>query len=223
MELADVGLIAWSFTGLEMARFGVPTVVAFDLHTPYPIGDVVLWKESREGYFECLDQALEAAPSLDQIRYAYRWSHLRFLGCAFDLGDVIPTSEFGTLPPYKTPDAGAEIESVLVGGRSALDINRDRLLSLQGPSAAADEHEALLRQLRRSIWYFCLGEQRADDYRLFYSSAGAPPVLDSYDAVLIYDGHTIEFRSGDRRVRRRSRLVQRLAALAAQNQSSGIQ
>jgi hypothetical protein len=49
MELADVGLSAWSFTALEMVRLGVPTVVAFDLHTPYPIGDVVLWANSPEG------------------------------------------------------------------------------------------------------------------------------------------------------------------------------
>ena len=133
MELADVGLSAWSFTGLEMARFGVPTVVAFDLHTPFPIGDVVLWKESRDGYFECLDQALRTAPSLDQIRFAYRWSHLRFLGCAFDLGDVIPDSNFVGLPTYRTPAEGAKIESVLVDGRSALDINREALLNLQGP------------------------------------------------------------------------------------------
>jgi hypothetical protein len=223
MELADVGLSAWSITGLEMARFGVPTVVAFDLHTPFPIGDVVLWKESREGYFEFVEQALQAAPSLDQIRFAYRWSHLRFLGCAVDLGDVIPTSEFGTLPPYKTPAAGAAIENVLVGGRTALDINREALNDLQLPDVGARERDALMHQLRRCIWYFCHGEQRSEDYRLYYARSEMSSVPDGYDALLIDDGDTIEFQAAGRQVRRRSRLVQRLARLTAQNLGAGVQ
>ena len=200
----------------------MPSVVAFDLHTPLPIGDVVLWKESREGYFDCLDHALRAAPSLDQIRYAYRWSHLRSLGCALDIGDLIPTSEFGVLPLYKTPAAGTAIERVLVDGHSALDINREALIRSQGPDADANEREGLMHQLRRCIWYFCFGEQLSKDYQLHYSREGAPPAANGYDAVLIDDGDIIEFRAAGRIVRRRSRLVRRLATLAAQNLGSGM-
>src|SRR5262249_48888080 len=77
MELADIGLSSWSSTALELARFGTPVVIAFDRHTPFPIGDVVTWDETRDGYFRCIREALRREPSLDLVRYAYRWSHIR--------------------------------------------------------------------------------------------------------------------------------------------------
>ena len=223
MELADVGLSAWSTTGLEMARLGVPTVVAFDLHTPFPIGDVVRWKETREGYFECIDQALQAGPSLDPILFAYRWSHVRFLGCSFNLDDLVPNSESGVLPRYKSPRAAADIESVLIGGRSALDLNRDALLANQNGQAKAVEHEALMHQLRRSIWYLCFGEDRDEDYRLYYFAS--PPTLmpSGCDAAIIDDGEAVELRTTGRSVTRRSQMVRRLAKLAAVNQTELVQ
>ena len=217
MELADVGLSAWSFTALEMARLGVPTVVAFDLHTPYPIGDVVHWADNPEGYFACLERALRLETSIDPIRFAYRWTHLRLLGCSVDVSDVVPTSDASTLPPYRTPKAAAMIEEIVVGGRTALDLNRERLLSARSADPVGDELEALKRQLRRCVWFLCTGEDRTDDFRLFYGgpSAGRDPA--GYDAILIDDGQMLEWRTGGHSVRRRSRMVQRLAALAAQN------
>jgi hypothetical protein len=223
MEMADVGLSAWSITGLEMARLGVPTVVAFDLHTPFPIGDVVRWKETCQGYFECLDQALQAGPSLDQIRFAYRWSYLRFLGCSFNLDDLVPDPEFGALPPYRTPRAAAHIESVLIDGRSALDVNRDALLVNQGPEADAVELDALMHQLRRSIWYLCFGDDRVGDYRLFYSRSPLDSMPEGYDAAIIDDGQGIELRAASRNVRRRSHMVRRLGKLAAANHAERVQ
>lgn len=217
MELADVGLTAWSFTSLEMARLGVPTVVAFDQHTPFPKGDVVLWADNPEGYFACLEQALLRGPSIEPIQYGFRWSHLRFLGCSVDLGDVVPNSDAGALPPYRTPKAAADIEEIVVGGRTALEINRERLLAARGANAEADEREALKRQLRRCIWLLCTGEDRTDDFRLFYASEPVGGVPRGYDAVLASDGAMIEFRTKDHIVRRRSRMAQRLSVLAAQN------
>jgi hypothetical protein len=217
MELADVGLSAWSFTALEMTRLGVPTVVAFDLHTPYPIGDVVLWADSPEGYFACLDQALQREPSIDPIRFAYRWTNLRLLGCSVDLGDVVPNSDAGVLPPYRTPKAAAAIEEIVVGGRTALEINRERLFAVRSGDAAAMELDALKRQLRRCIRFLCTGEDSTDDFRLFYAHQPTSGIPDGYDAVLVDGGETIEWRMSDRSVHRRSRMTKRLAMLAAQN------
>ena len=102
MELADVGLSGWSSTALEMVRFGVPVAIAFNTHTPYPIGDVMRWAETPEGYFRLLDELLQtsASVSLDRIRFAFRWTWLRVLGCSLDLGDVVPTPDCGVLPPF---------------------------------------------------------------------------------------------------------------------------
>jgi hypothetical protein len=219
MELADVGLTAWSFTSLEMARLGVPTVVAFDQHTPFPKEDVVLWADTPVGYFACLDQALKRGPSIDPVQYGFRWSHLRFLGCSVDVGDVVPNSDAGALPPYRTPKAAADIEEIVVGGRTALEINRERLIAKAGAGAVAEEREALERQLRRYTWFLCTGDDPVDDFRLYYASEPVDGVPRGYDAVLVDDGDMIEFRIKDRSVRRRSRMAQRLSALAAQNVS----
>ncbi|HZR76031.1 hypothetical protein [Bradyrhizobium sp.] len=223
MELADVGLSAWSFTALEMARLGVPTVVAFDLHTPYPIGDVVLWAESAEGYFACLEQALQRGPSIDPIRFAYRWTHLRILGCSIDVGDVVPNSDASELPPYRTPKAAAAIEEVVVGGRSALDLNRDKLLAIQGGEAKALEREELNRQIRRCVRFLCTGEDRSDDFRLFYASKPGISVPEGYDAVVVDDGALIEWRMGGHSARRRSRMAKHLSMFGAQNIGISVQ
>lgn len=217
MELADVGLSSWSSTALEMARLGVPVVIAFDRHTPFPIGDVVTWSAEPAGYFRCIDDALRRGPSLEPIKYAYRWTNVRILGCAVDLSDVNSESDFGGLPPYKTPAAAGAIEEILVNGRDALEIARDAMTRAQDGSAARHEREALLRQLRRCIWFLCTGEDRMTDYRLFFGEESPPDLPDGFDAALVASGGAVAFRTRDRVVRRRSRMVQRLAPLAAQN------
>jgi hypothetical protein len=216
MELADVGLSAWSSTALEMARFGVPAVLAFDRHTPMPIGDVVRWTDTPDRYFQLLGEVLQAPPSLDLIRFAYRWTHLFILGCAFDVGDVVPDPACATLPPFKSPAVGASIEDVLVHGKAADEINRERLLAAQGPDADELEREALLAQLRRVIWFMCTGRDCSSDYRLCYRDKPARHLPPDCDVVLSRDRDYVELRTRDTTVRRRSRLVQRLGLLAAQ-------
>ena len=201
----------------------MPTVVAFDLHTPYPIGDVVLWADSPEGYFACLEQALQRVPCINRIRFAYRWTNLRLLGCSVDIGDVVPNSDAQVLPPYRTPKAAAAIEEIVIGGRTALNINRERLFAVRSGDTAAVEFEALKRQLRRCIRLLCTGEDCTDDFRLFYARRPTSGIPDGYDAVFIDGGETIEWRMSDRSVRRRSHMAKRLAMLAGQNVDGPVQ
>jgi hypothetical protein len=215
MELADVGLSSWSSTALEMTRFGVPAAIAFDKHTPFPIGDVMRWAETPESYFRLLEELLRTPASLERIRFAFRWTWLRTLGCSFDLGDVIPDPNCGTLPPFTPPAAGPDIEDVLIRGGTAVDINYRRLVAAQHAQSAQSEQEALLRQLRRAVWLMCTGEDRASDYRLCYRESPMSSVPEGYDAVLASDGAFVEWCTPERLIRRRSRMVQRLARLAA--------
>jgi hypothetical protein len=215
MELADVGLSAWSSTALEMARFGTPSIIAFDQHTPLPLGDVVQFAETPEGYFALIDDMLQQPPSLDTISLAYRWTYLHFLGCSVDLGDVIPDPNCFVLPPFKSPANGGFVESVLVDGKLALEINRDRLIAVQTEQPASVERDALLLQLRRMIWFMCTGLDRTGDYRLYCCKTSEPQVPEGYDALLWLDGDFVEFVTNDLRVRRRSRMMQRLGLLAA--------
>jgi hypothetical protein len=214
MELADVGLSGWSSTALEMARLGVPTVLAFDTHTPTPIGDVVQWARDPDKYFEVINQQLQRLPSLDQIRFGFRWTYLRTLGSSFDLGDVIPKTNSG-VPEFRPPAAGNDIESVLIGGRTAIEVNHDRIVSAQGETAESAERHALLRELRRAVWQMCTGATAPKDYRLCYREGAASELPQGCDAMVSCDGGFIEFRTSDRMIRRRSKMVQRLALLAA--------
>jgi hypothetical protein len=215
MEIADIGLSAWSSTALEMARFGTPAIVAFNRHTPLPIGDVVHWAETRSAYFELLDELLHRPVSLDEIRRAYRWTHLHLLGCAVDLGDVIPQPDCATLPPFKAPAATRFVEKVLVGGHPALELNYERLLGSQTGDSERLERETLMAQLRRSIWLMCTGADRLDDYRLLYCVVPVDHIPQGCDAVLAGDGNFVEFRTRDLHIRRRSRMIQRLGSLFA--------
>lgn len=223
MELADVGLSAWSSTALEMARFGVPVLAAFDLHTPFPTGDVVSWASTVDGYFRSLSEALAAAPNLAPISFAYRWYSLRTLGCALDFSDVVPDAEASDLPDYVLSSASGDLEDVLVHDKDTLEITREKLLATQGEEHREEERAALLGQLRRCIWFFCFGEDRSTDYRLFYAATSDIDVPAGYDAVLHDDGRFVRLKTSDRMVRRRSRLVGRLAALAAMNVGPGVQ
>ena len=185
MELADVGLSAWSSTALEMARMGVPVLSAFDLHTPFPTGDVVAWADTPDGYFDLLKRATGSPPNLDKISFAYRWSSLRTLGCALDLSDSITDAEITQLPKYIRPLAAAEIEDALINDRDVLDITRQKLLAAQSQSHVDGERAALLRQLRRCVWFLCTGEDRPSDYRLFFGSHTGEGALTGDDAVLV--------------------------------------
>lgn len=215
MELADVGLSAWSSTALEMARMGAPAIIAFDKHTPLPVGDVVHWAETPEAYFRLIEAKLRQPPSLDQIRFAFRWTYLRTLGSSLDLGDVIPDANCGVLPPFRRPAASADVERVLVGGETSIKINLQRMRDAQGVQAEALEREAFLTELRRTVWTMCLGEAAPSDYWLAYQEAPAVALPPGSDAVLSVREGLVEFRTLDRHVRRRSRMVQRMAQLSA--------
>ena len=213
MELADIGLSAWSSTALEMSRFGIPALIAFNRHTPLPIGDVVHWAPTPEAYFDLLRDLLRRPPSFDQIKRAFRWTHLHLLGCAADLGDVIPDPNYAGLPPFTQPAASPFIEQVLVEGRSSLELNHMRLAADQGSKAERLEREALMAQLRRVIWQMNTGEDRVGDYRLYCGDTRVA-IPDGYDAMLLCDGEYVEFSTAIRSIRRRSRTTQRLAMLA---------
>jgi hypothetical protein len=216
-ELADVGLTAWTSMSVEMAKMGIPVVVAFDRIVPYPTGDFFDWSATAEGYFRLIREALAAPVSLAKIRRGFRWSNLFTLGAALDFSDIVPSSDYEGLPPFRTPRAADMVEAIFVHGKSAFEMNYAILAGQQGPERERDEGEALRAELRALIWFLCFGEERPDDYRLFFAPHGETRLPPGYDAAVARRGRDIEIRASDRLVARRSPLVGRLAELAAQN------
>jgi hypothetical protein len=220
-ELADVGLTAWSSMGVEMAMCGLPVVLAFQRYVPYPIGDFLDWHPTPEGYFELVIRALQQTPSLARIGLAYRWRNLFLFGSAIDFSDVVPTSDYRGLPPFRMPMSAPLLADIVVRGIAARTTNLQWLRGRQAASLEREESQALESELRRLIWFLCRGEERVDDYRLFLADKNGNDVPAGYDAAIFCEAGMIEFRAAGDVSCRRSRMVERLALLASRNTSPG--
>ena len=185
---------------------------------PFPTGDgVQQWAEKPADCFRTPTNWLRNKPlhwrPLPLLPFAGHICSKRWE--ATDLGDVIPDPDCGTLPPFVSPKAGSDIEDVLIHGRTPIEINQERIAAQQNAESPRIENDALLRQIRRMIWFMCTGQDRLDDYRLCYRDEATTTVPTGYDAVLVPDGDFVEFRTCDKALRRRSRMAQRLGLLAA--------
>ena len=135
-EAAELVLISWSTIGLEMARLAVPVLVCFNgRDAAIPCDDFHEWASTPEGYFQKFQELLDRPVSLDQVARAFRWYSLLTLGTTIDLSDVIPRSDFNTLPEYRTPAEAAAIEQILIGGKDICELNIERLQASQGPQS----------------------------------------------------------------------------------------
>jgi hypothetical protein len=163
-EAADLALTSWSTIGLEVARLGVPVLVAFNgSWAAMPQDDFLEWGATPAEYFTKLQRLLVEPLTLPRISRAFRWYNLYHLGTTFDLGDIVPSSTFTGLPKYRRPAEARSIEEVIVHGREACDINVERLRTAQGSESAADEFAELRRQLRRQIHFLLTGEDSTVD------------------------------------------------------------
>lgn len=196
-EAADAALIAWTTMGVELARLGVPVLAAFRGINPYPIGDFIEWAPDAPSYFRQVGDLCRRAASFERILHTYRWYHQTVLGAAIDLGDVVPSKDFMGAPPYRRPRETKAIESVMLGGKDALDLTRERLLARQGPETAEAEREALRAELRRVVVLLLTG--RAED---------SPPPLRARA-----DGSWVEWDCGVEKGRRYSPMAARLLPL----------
>ena len=215
MEIADAGTSAWSSTAIEMARLGVPTVIAFRGYTVVPVDDVVSWSPTPAGYMDCIENALHAPPSLERTRAAMRWMNLRLFGHSVDLADIVPAPEYADLPPYHTPAAAGFIEDVLVRGTLPLTLNHQALAQAQHPLAVEQERQALLRNLRRAVWVLTFGTEPDGDYTLERGAPAGGELAAGTDAAAWGCDGVVTLQTRDRSVSRRSRLVERLVTMIA--------
>lgn len=212
-EIADVALTSWTNITSETTRLGIPTITAFKRVNPFPVGDMVGWAPTPVAYFELLEQTLAAEPSLDVVKYAYRWTHTAFLASYVDVGDVVPTHDFSGLPPYRLPAAAATIEQVVCKGKSLQQMRYTELLEAAGDAAVAAEMNALKRQLRRVVWFLICGVEPRSDYVLKSGKVRDPEVG---EVIVELGGAEILVAIDGQVVRKRSRVIERLLPLIAQ-------
>jgi len=214
-ELADLALTGWSNITLELTRLGIPALIAFKRYVPFPVGDVVQWAPTAKEYFDTLESMLNSGSQLDHIRYSFRWTNVYSLSLALDFDDVVPAPNFEGLPPYRRPRAARQVEEILVRGASITEMNRRVLMARQGALSFDEETLELLRQMRRMIWFLTTGELRDTDYILRFGESDPGTA----DMAVMTEGEFVVVRTRNTSVRRRSKLIKRLALVAAQKAS----
>ncbi|MGE3313614.1 MAG: hypothetical protein AB7O26_00775, partial [Planctomycetaceae bacterium] len=173
VEAADVVLTSWSTIGLESARMGVPVVVAFNgSWAAMPVDDFLEWGQTRDAYFAKLRSQLQEPPTLDRLARAYRWYNLYHLGATLDLSDLIPSSEFNTLPEYRTHSQVEAMESIFFRGGDATKFTMQRLQREQSPGSARAELIEIQRQMRRLIHFLFTGQDESEGVPMSVSIDG---------------------------------------------------
>lgn len=204
-EFADVALVSWSSIALEMARFGVPVVSPFERFGPFPSGDFVAFADTAEGYFEAVQTAIGRPASISSIAGAFRWTHFLHWTPLLDVSDLVPTSNYNDVPPYRAPKNKDEILDVVKGGVDIVQAKMRRLACTD--EAYAAERLAVLEAMKRFVCFLIGGKDfsgetsaehdHGQQIRLFVERDGAATLVDG----------KIKRRSGSVLVRRLTTLL----------------
>lgn len=145
MECADLILTAWSSTGLEAARLGIPVLGAFRNHVGYKLGDFIHGAETRDEYHAKIFELLEAPPQIASMLMAYRWySYSRFSACV-NIEPCIRSPDFHGIPKYVTPHTGDHLAHIVLS-EHPIRTNWDSLLPERQSSLAYREEMERIRQ-----------------------------------------------------------------------------
>ena len=157
-EIADASTVAWSTIGLEVARFGVPTVAAFSDLGPYPVGGFISFAPDAAGYFAAVEQALSQPASLERITEAFRWTNYVHRSATIDVSDLIPARDYGDIPSWHLPE-----NHVVIHGALALDedVSTLTMTGLRAdPETLRLEQEAMRRVLEGFAAFFIAGDEQ---------------------------------------------------------------
>jgi hypothetical protein len=221
-EAADVVLTSWSTIGLEMARLGVPVLVAFNgAIAAIAEDDFLEWAPTPPAYFDKLRELLERPVTFAQVARAFRWYGLSVLGATLDFSDIVPSSSFAGLPKYKTPREAATLEEIVIWGKDVCDVNLERWRASQTPQSGERESAELARHLRRFVHFLMTGEDSTHDAPLWVRSVpgeasesdSAPEAARDGRPLIELSGSSVAYHDAGQVTRRYSPMVARLATL----------
>lgn len=204
MERADLVLTAWSSTGLEAARLGVPVLGAFRNHVGYRLGDFIHGAASRGEYRDLMFALLDAPLQFGAMLMAYRWyAYSRFSACV-NIEPCIRSPDFHGIPKYVRPHTGDHLARVVLS-EHPIRTNWEHLVpQRQSPDAYRQEIEQLREEIRRIIHFLFTGELRSSSL-----ASGTPLPLE-----MLEDGRC-RYRIEGEPIERYSPMVRRLAGLDA--------
>ena len=214
-EYADVALTAWSSIGLELSRFGVPVIAAFQKVGPFPNSKFSVFEETEVGYFSAIEDALSQPMTLETIVEAFRWTHFLHWAPLIDTSDVVPEPDYPSVPPYRKPRNGDAILKVMAQDEDLVAINMRKLP--RDSAAAPAETQAVRATLAKFMAYFLSGNPKfigADfDIRLPEDNTAISTV--TRPLLRVESGNFVAFEKTGHITRRKSPLVARLARIIA--------
>ena len=151
-EFADVALISWSSMGLELARFGVPVVAAFQRVGPVPLSDFIKFEVKTDRYFAIVEAAMNEVATVEKVAGAFRWTHYLHWASLIDVSDIVPTPDYPTIPSYRQPHRRDLILETLINRADVTQLNMAKLdLS---DRAYRSEKAALLQAIETFVGFF---------------------------------------------------------------------
>jgi hypothetical protein len=172
-EFADAALISWSSMGLELARFGVPIVAAFQRVGLMPISDFIAFDEKTDKYFAAVEAAVDQRTTLAQISEAFRWTHYLHWGSLIDVSDIVPAPDFAHVPAFRRPKQQAVMLKSMVDRADVTQLNMERLdLS---DAAYQAERGAVLSAVTRFVNFFDADELSGSEETATRQAAGRAP------------------------------------------------
>jgi hypothetical protein len=151
-EFADVALISWSSMGLELARFGVPVVAAFQRVGPVPLSDFIKFELETDRYFAAVEAALDEPATIEKICGAFRWTHYLHWASLIDVSDLVPTPDFAGIPTYRRPRERALMLESLV---ERTDVTQWNMAKLDLSDEARElERAAIVEAIEKFVTFF---------------------------------------------------------------------
>ncbi len=212
---ADVAVTAWSSIGLELARFGLPVVAAFQKIGPFPRSDFIGFEETAEGFFALIENGFERVPSLETVIAAFRWTHFLHWTSVIDVSDVVPEAGYPRVPRYRSPRQRDTMLKVLTECADLVALNMARLP--QGLEAVAAERAAVIAAIEKFVIFFMTGRAPDGAVRLNVASSDAATATQS---IFVGADQRVTLRLGGRTFTRTSRTVARLTQILAQESSN---
>jgi hypothetical protein len=229
-EVADLALTSWSNIAIELARFGIPVLAAFNRwYAPCPIDDFIAWEAAETDYYKTLQSLLNAEGDLQRIVRAFRWYNLINLEMGIDFSDVIPADKDCRKLSFRMPTRAAALEKAIVQHIPLWQINWEDAEGLNRAASATELDVVSLRKhLRRVIHFLFTGIDESFPRHLCVSHKNVSSRFDQSDhsysgdasqAFLTICDKEVDYHIGQERWKRFSPLVSRIAPLCGTEES----
>lgn len=154
-EIADLVLVSWSNIGSDLERLGVPVIASFNMHWVHPYPSL----KNPDDYFTKIREANNYG-SLDNIKEAFRWFYLRYLGNSVDISDIVKEKDCWQLPPKFNilPKESKLIEKVLCGEAEPLTIKYQQSIQVKRPEDYENEDNNIKKMVLAYIYFLLHGE-----------------------------------------------------------------